>query len=144
MIFDLSLSVMKQIVSIFLSLLLLASSTGITYAKHFCGDFEMMAEVTLGEKSLSCGMVMEDKACGDGAATEHNCCDNEYTQVDVDDNFAHASFDYDFQQPFITAFVSVFVLQELIDIDEVPNFQGDYHPPPLYKDIPVLYETFLI
>ncbi len=135
---------MKQITSILLSLLLLASSTGITYAKHFCGDFEMMAEVTLGEKSLSCGMVMEDTACEDEDAADHDCCDNEYTQVDVDDNFAQSSFNLNFHQPFIAAFVSVFILQENIVENKTPDLLGAYYPPPLYKDIPVLYETFLI
>ncbi len=135
---------MKQILSTLLSFLLLASSTGVTYAKHYCGDFEMMAEVTFGEKNLSCGMVMEDKTCNKEEAEGHSCCDNEYVQVDVDDNFANASFGLNFHEPSVAVFVSVFVLQELIDYDESPNFLGDYHPPPLLKDILVLYETFLI
>ena len=135
---------MKPVISILLSVLLLASSTGITYAKHFCGDFEMMAEVTLGEKSLSCGMAMEDSACADEEAEGHNCCDNEYVQVVVDDNFANSNYDIDIHQPFVAAFVAIFVLQELYDFDDSPDFLSDYRPPPLYKDIPVLYETFLI
>lgn len=135
---------MKQVISILLSLLLLLSSTGITYAKHFCGDYEMMAEVTLGEKNLSCGMTMDDFACEDEEAEGHSCCDNEYVQVNIDDNFANASFDLDIQQSFVAVFVSVFILQELYDFDDSLNSLSDYCPPPLYKDIPVLYETFLI
>ena len=58
---------MKKTISIFLSILILASSSGIAYAQHFCSGMEMMAEVTLGEKHLSCGMdenaLVSD--CGD-------------------------------------------------------------------------------
>jgi len=136
---------MKRAMSIFLSVLLLVSSTGITYAQHFCGDYEMLAEVTLGEKHLSCGMKMEAPGCDeDGlAAMEHHCCENQYTQINTDDNFSKASFDVNLDVTFAVAFTSVFLLQ----IDNYPSnvtFYKDYSPPPLSKDIPVFYQVFLI
>jgi len=135
---------MKQLISIFLSVLLLASSTGIAYAQHFCGDYEMLSEITLGEKHLSCGMVMEDTACSDEHSEDHNCCDNEYTSVDTDDNFAKASFDIQFSKTFVAAFASVFVLIHTVDYITHRTSYAEYHPPPLIKDVPVFYETFLI
>ena len=135
---------MRKAISIFLSVLLLASSTGIAYAQHFCGDYEMLSKITLGEVHLSCGMAMEAPGCEDGDTKDQHCCDNHYTQVNTDDNFAKASFNIDVHPPFVAAFVSVFVLQQLIDYEVTTDFFPTYHPPPLYKDIPVLYETFLI
>lgn len=135
---------MKKFVSILLSVLLLASSSGIAYAQHFCGEYEMLSEITLGEKHLSCGMAMEIPDCDDGIAQEHDCCDNQYTQITTDDTFAKASFDIDLNKTFVAAFVSVFVVQSPDNYPTNTNFFAEYHPPPLKQDFQVLYETFLI
>lgn len=134
---------MKQTVSIFLSLLLLLSSTGISYAEHYCGSFKMMSEITLGHEHLSCGMKMEAHPCGD-EKEDHFCCNNEYTDVDTDDSYAKATFDIQFEQNFLIAFVSVFVLNTLDNYESNTHFFRDYSPPPLGEDLQVLYETFLI
>ena len=65
---------------------MLASSTGVTYAKHFCGDFEVISTITLGEKNLSCGMEMYAKKCDNEMQEEnHHCCKNKYENIDTDD-----------------------------------------------------------
>lgn len=135
---------MRKIVSIVLSILLLASSSGIAYAQHYCGDYEMLAEITLGEKHLSCGMAMEAPGCEDSGTKVHSCCDNHYTKVNTDDSFAKASFSIDFPVIFISAFVSVFVIQQIDDYSSNINFYAEDHPPHLEHDFQVLYETFLI
>ena len=135
---------MSKIISILLSVLLLVSSTGITYAQHYCGEFEMLSKVTLGEEHLSCGMAMEISGCDDNEAEDRHCCDNQYTSVTTDDNFAKTNFNIDFHQSFAIAFVSVFVLQQVVEYKSSLDNYALYHPPPLYKNIPVLYETFLI
>ncbi|MFC7356655.1 hypothetical protein ACFQO1_03070 [Jejudonia soesokkakensis] len=135
---------MKQFISILLSIFLLASSSGVAYAQHYCGEYKMIEKLTLGEEHLSCGMVLADTSCGDEHAEDHDCCDNEYTQVSTDDNFAKAHFDINFDSPFVAAFVSVFVLNVSLTEDASVTSYTDYNPPPLIKDIPVLYETFLI
>lgn len=135
---------MKQLTSILLSILLLASTSGVSYAQHFCGDFEMMAVVTLGEEELSCGMSMKTDSCGDEDTEEHSCCDNQYTKVTTDDNFNASEYELQLSSNFIVAFTSVFVVQsqEIASL-EVVNYK-EYDPPPLIKNLPVLYETFLI
>ncbi|PKA82491.1 hypothetical protein ATE92_0621 [Ulvibacter sp. MAR_2010_11] len=136
---------MRKIISIFLSVLLLASSSGIAYAQHFCGEYEMLSELTLGEKNLSCGMSMDIPDCETkGTSEDHDCCDNHYTQVTTDDTFAKASFEINFTKTFVAAFVSVFVLEQpAIYTTNLISF-AEYHPPPLEQDFQVLYETFLI
>ena len=136
---------MKRFISIVLSLLLLLSSTGITYAQHYCGEHEMMAKVTLGHEMLSCGMVMShDDGCQDEPKEDHGCCDNKYTHVDVDDNYADVSLDLQLNPVFVASFVAVFVVGEASTYNKNPDYFKDYSPPPLLEDLQVLYETYLI
>ncbi|MDC7995490.1 HYC_CC_PP family protein [Altibacter sp. HG106] len=134
---------MKQSISILLSLLLLLSSSGLSYAQHFCGDYEMLAKVTLGEQHLSCGMAMESSTC-DGPSDTHGCCDNHFTKVDTDDHFSKASFDMALDTTFVIAFASVFVLDIPVVNSKETTALITYRPPPLERDIQVWYEVFLI
>ena len=125
---------------------MLASSSGIAYSQHFCNGLEMLSGITLGEQHLSCGMEMEEPPCGDTTIVSavHHCCENIVEQVKTDNNFAKASFEIDFNKVFVTSFVSVFVFQEVEIASEKNDFFAHYNPPPIDKDIPVLYQTFLI
>jgi hypothetical protein len=134
----------KKVISIVLSLLLLASSSGIAYAQHFCGEYEMLSQITLGEQYLSCGMAMDNPGCEDGATQDHDCCDNHYTQITTDDTFVKATFEIEFNKTFAVAFAAIFVLQQIENKVLNTNFYADYHPPPLNHDFQILYETFLI
>ena len=136
---------MKQIISILLTLLLLISNTGITYAQHFCGGHQMMAKVTIGQERLSCGMAPVKDLCDESHQSDtHSCCNNRYTQVAFDDTV---------EQPVVE-----FQLTPVFDVDnnaiissvsEILKLQKQvvytiYNPPPLIKNIPVFLETFLI
>ena len=74
------------------------------------------AQITLGEKHLSCGMTMELPGCEDDPTKKPGCCENEYTHVDLDDNFAKASFDLDLQWQW------VFVPAEIVFQERKPEF----------------------
>ncbi|MCW8982391.1 MAG: hypothetical protein OQJ83_13490 [Altibacter sp.] len=137
---------MKKGIAIILSLLLLLSSSGIAYSQHFCSGYEVMAKFTLGEMFLSCGMEMSSDSCDSSTETqsEKHCCDNEYTSVETDDTFSKTSFEVAFTSPAFITPDAVFAFQQAgIDADNV-DFFADYSPPPLGKDIPVLYQIFLI
>ena len=136
---------MKQIISILLTLLLLISNTGITYAQHFCGGHQMMAKVTIGQERLSCGMALVKDLCDESHQSDtHSCCNNLYTQVAFDDTV---------EQPIVE-----FQLTPVFDVDknaiinsvsEILTLQKQvvytlYNPPPLIKDFPILFDTFLI
>lgn len=137
---------MKKTISILLSVLMFASSSGIAYAQHFCSGMEMMAEITLGEKLLSCGMEEVSDKCGDETFIEkgHDCCENQFTKIQTDDNFTKASFDLKLNKTFVATFVTVFVLQEVEITSAEKIFFADYSPPTLEQDLNILYETFLI
>jgi len=137
---------MKKAISIFLSILMLASSSGIAYSQHFCGGLEMNSEITFGEKNISCGMEIEKHACVEESTVveTHKCCENQFTKVQTDDNFAKVSFDLKLNKTFVATFVSVFVLKEVEIASTEKIFFADYSPPPLEQDLNILYETFLI
>lgn len=127
---------------------MLASSSGIAYAQHFCGGMEMISEIILGEKHLSCGMESTpvDSNCEEETihSDAHDCCDNHITKIQIDDNFAKASFSVDLSKTFVATFVSVFLLREVEITSEEKNFFTAYTPPPLERDLNILYDTFLI
>ena len=136
---------MKQIISILLTLLLLISNTGITYAQHFCGGHQMMAKVTIGQERLSCGMAPVKDLCEEtGQSNTHSCCKNRYTQVEFDDTVEQPLIEFQ-----IIPLLDVINKAFFPDGFEILTLQKEvvytiYNPPPLIKDIPVLLETFLI
>ncbi len=135
---------MQKAISILLCILMLASSTNITYAKHFCGDYEMISVITIGEKLLTCGMKTNSDTCGDETLESHDCCKNKYDNVEIDDDYSLTYDSVAINIPFVKSFVSVFVLQQFSLNNESVNYYADYDPPPIDKDIPILYQVFII
>jgi hypothetical protein len=135
----------KQITSILLTLLLLISNTGITYAQHFCGGHQMMAKVTIGQERLSCGMAPVKDLCDDSHQSDtHSCCNNLYTQVAFDDTVEQPIVEFQLTPPFKanTTTFSASVYEILTLQKEV--VYSIYNPPPLIKNFSVLFDTFLI
>ena len=136
---------MKQIISILLTLLLLISNTGITYAQHFCGGHQMMAKVTIGQKRLSCGMAPVKDLCDESHQSDtHSCCNNLYTQVAFDDTVEQPTVEFQLTPP-LKANTTTFSAS----VYEILTLQKEvvytlYNPPPLIKDFPILFDTFLI
>ncbi len=136
---------MKQITSILLTLLLLISNTGITYAQHFCGGHQMMAKVTIGQERLSCGMAPVKDLCDDSHQSDtHSCCNNLYTQVAFDDTVEQPIVEFQLTPP-LKANTTTFSAS----VYEILTLQKEvvytiYNPPPLIKNFPVLFDTFLI
>ena len=136
---------MKQIISILLTLLLLISNTGITYAQHFCGGHQMMAKVTIGQERLSCGMALVKDLCDESHQSDtHSCCNNLYTQVAFDDTVEQPVVEFQLTPVFEVDNNAI-----ISSVSEILTFQQEvvytiYNPPPLIKDFPVLFDTFLI
>ncbi len=137
---------MKKAFAIFLSLLLLASSSGITYAQHFCSGEEIASEFTFGEKFLSCGMeVNMETSCDSGKVMNgDSCCLNHFTTIDTDENFAKASFDKSFNKVVSASPISEFTFHEVEQASFQKIFFADYTPPPREQDLNILYLNFRI
>ena len=136
---------MKQIISILLTLLLLISNTGITYAQHFCGGHQMMAKVTIGQERLSCGMALVKDLCDESHQSDtHSCCNNLYTQVAFDDTVEQPTVEFQLTPVFdVDKNAIISSVSEILTLQEEVVYTI-YNPPPLIKDFPVLFDTFLI
>ena len=136
---------MKQITSILLTLLLLISNTGITYAQHFCGGHQMMAKVTIGQERLSCGMALVKDLCDESHQSDtHSCCNNLYTQVAFDDTVEQPIVEFQLTPP-LKANTTTFSVSacEILTLQKEVVY-SIYNPPPLIKNFSVLFDTFLI
>jgi hypothetical protein len=135
----------KQIISILLTLLLLISNTGITYAQHFCGGHQMMAKVTIGQERLSCGMALVKDLCDESHQSDtHSCCNNLYTQVAFDDTVEQPTVEFQLTPVFdVDKNAIISSVSEILTLQEEVVYTL-YNPPPLIKDFPVLFDTFLI
>ncbi|HET8837476.1 MAG TPA: hypothetical protein VFM82_00605 [Flavobacteriaceae bacterium] len=139
---------MRKKISILLTLLLLSNATGIGYGQHFCGGHLMKSMIAFGEAALDCGMEKIPAACdkeNHAQASVHNdgCCQNQLHKVTTDDNLGGSQFQFDFDQHFIISKNTISNVFGFISTDLNPN-TFNYLPPPLEKDIQVLYEVFLI
>jgi len=135
----------KQLTSILLTLLLLISNTGITYAQHFCGGHQMIAKVTIGQERLSCGMAAVKDLCDETHQSDtHSCCNNLYTQVAFDDTVEQPIVEFQLTPP-LKANTTTFSASacEILTLQKEVVYTI-YNPPPLIKDFPVLFDTFLI
>ncbi len=133
---------LRNIVSIFLAVIVLLSTMSFTINKHFCGDHLVSTTVFL--KAKSCGMdnpQTSDKEC---ETIVKNCCSEEIQLIEGQDDLKLDIIDLD-QQQFI--FLSSFVIS-YIDLFEgleehIVPFEH-YNPPLVVRDIQLLDETFLI
>ena len=103
----------------------------------------MLSEITLGKKDLTCGMAMETPVCDDEQVA-HDCCDNEYTQVETDDTFTKVSFDLSIDAPYIFYVVSIYELTETNNFLIQDIGVAETGPPLVVEDLQIIYETFLI
>lgn len=134
---------MQKITSIILSLLLLLSATSLTYGQHLCGGKVVVEKISLGEKQLSCGPY-EMPTATNSSMEKPSCCQNVYHKVETDSEYHGAAFDFQPDVTFVAAFVATFVFQQEIVLEAKVSTYSEYLPPPVVKDIPVLYQSFLI
>jgi hypothetical protein len=121
---------LKKISHIVLSSLLLVTTTGLTFSKHYCGN-EL--------KSVS--LFSEAKSCCGGPC---NCCHNESFTVKVSDDFSAASCIFDFTQ---FAFKVPATLPLFFDVVNEPSekwiAKTDIPPPPIRTVLSSL-QTYLL
>lgn len=142
---------MKKIFSILLSFILLASHLNLALGTHFCGGEAVETQITMGEAHFGCGMSDKDLSCKNSGETNNHdvsidkvpCCENEYQHLQVENEFvkdaAQLSFNVDFAVAFIYTTFNVDLFPKI-----VPQSFTAHSPPPLEKDIQVLFQTFLI
>lgn len=135
----------KQIISIFLSSLILISSMGITFSTHFCMGRAVDNELMIGMHELSCGMMDMDENCETSGTSfmAPGCCDNEFISIDIEDDYKVVSEKFTLSTSFLFAFTYTFLFDHQNN-NEPSLAYTDHHPPPLEQDYQSLYQSFLL
>ncbi|MDF1573348.1 MAG: hypothetical protein P1P82_17195 [Bacteroidales bacterium] len=142
---------MRKSFSILLSVILLAGQMSVAIGTHFCGGEAVESKIIWGETHLGCGMMDMEEPCDDAEKSNTNelhfdkipCCENEYHTVQATNEFVKDAAQTTFNVEFAVAFIYTTLNLDLFP-ESTHQFYSDYSPPPLEKDISVLFQTFLI
>lgn len=138
---------MKKAFTIFLSLLMLVSNTGLIFATHYCGGKAVKSGIILGHDSIGCGMEDTDNSCENQSQSpfiKSNCCQNQYVQLQIEDSYnsptvIESPVDFNFITILIVSYINLYSFDGLVQTHFL-----NYAPPLLDLDIPVLIQSFLL
>jgi len=135
----------KQFISIFISLMILASSMGITFSTHFCMGRAVDSEIMIGMHELSCGMMDMDADCETNGQNfmAPNCCENEFVSVEIEDDYQKVTESFSIETQFLFAFTYTFLF-DIQNENEQTLAHADHSPPPLEQNYQSLYQSFLL
>lgn len=148
---------MKKILSIFLLFVFLIGNFGIMIASHYCDGKVSQSTLMLVEEEMDCIMGedcgMEMSSCPMHQKKQEdptkqnlktdNCCENQFTELKVKDNFQYENTNIQLNADFLFAFVTTF--SQLNFNEHVsPVTYYDISPPLPPVDIIVRVQSFLI
>lgn len=126
---------MKLLAHIALTLLILASSVGVTVASHYCG-------YTLQQVAVNA----EADPCCHQASMPEGCCHDEIKHFSVDEQYhGQNSLQMDASAKLVLQTLTYFFTHELFKVDEELSTWTAYQsPPPAESDIYIKVQSFLI
>ena len=140
---------MKQFTAILLSLLMLASSTGLAVGAHYCGGKPVKTQLVIGHANIDCGMAKMQSNCKSPSSDDckqikrKSCCDNHYVSVDTDNTLNNKV-----KMSSLDVYFLVALIYTNFGIDpfgrELNTVCSYYSPPLLKRDTQILFQTFLI
>ncbi len=133
---------MQKTISIALSLLLLLSTTGLTYGQHFCEGVVVDKSFAIGFEIMSCDEVEADDSCENNPA-EDDCCADTYFQIQTDKEFSGKSSYASLEIPSFVATETNFIIEAVAFSKEHQTF-AYYTPPERAFDLHALFQTYLI
>lgn len=138
---------LKKLIAISLSIILLFSNIGFTFATHYCSGHAVKSKLMLSKGELDCGMLKLDNSCEDdsdeASITKKSCCENAYLSLDVEDDFQPSTLLPEINIAFVLSFVYTFF--ELFNSSiELKSVYEDFSPPFRSIDFQVLFQSFLI
>ena len=135
-------AVSHKIMSLVMAFVVLFSTLSFTINMHYCGD--TLVETTVFNKAKGCGMEMQKPSTEGCTITKKDCCKNEQSVVDGQDElqlaFDKISIE---QQVFIASFVYTYVTL-FESLEGHTSSYEDYKPPLVRKQLFKLDETYLI
>lgn len=125
----------KKIVNVFLVVLLLVATTGITLNKHYC--MGRLKSVAVFEKANPC--------IDYGFEEPMPCCEDISEELKVDE-ITNSTFDFKISPDYHLVAITTYLLinQDLLEPEITESNYSDYSPPPIERDIPILVQSFLI
>ena len=134
--------VFHNILSIAMAFVVLFSTMSFTVNMHYCGD--TLVETAIFNKAKGCGMDMNKPSTEGCTITKKDCCKNEQTLVDGQDELQlHVDNITLEQQVFIASFVQTY-LNLFEDLDTQASSYTTYEPPLVIRQLFKLDETYLI
>ncbi len=134
---------LKKIASIVLAIFFLMSSSHLSFATHFCGGKVFKHALLFTPSALGCGMENGKDDCDKTTKIETDCCKNQSILISIKDNFQPSLAKISVEQHFIFVNVAALLFSVPTTIQNKISFQ-DYKPPLPDKDIPILFQSFLI
>lgn len=134
--------VFHKIMSFAMAFVVLFSTMSFTLNMHYCGD--TLVETAIFHKAKGCGMEMQKPSTEGCSITKKNCCKNEQSVVDGQDELQLQIDKITFEQHvFIASFVYTYInLFEGLD-NNVTSYEA-YEPPLVIRQIFKIDETYLI
>jgi len=135
---------MRKAIAIFFTLTFLAGNIGFALGTHYCGGHAMESKVVLGKANLDCGMGMMEPTNSHSIDMKNmGCCKDVFQQLKVNDDFNSVVEQQSPHAQFALLFVITYA--DLFTSYQQPSLTFvDYTPPPLDRDVPSLYQVFLI
>ena len=134
--------VFHKIMSFAMAFVVLFSTMSFTVNMHYCGD--TLVETAIFQKAKGCGMEMQNPSKKGCAITKKNCCKNEQSVVDGQDELQFSVDTITFeQQVFITSFVYAYT-SLFEDFEKNVTTYNIYKPPLVVRQLYKLDETYLI
>lgn len=137
---------MKKLISILLSVLILTSSVGVSFATHFCrGKVYNRSINFLSDSMPGCGMETDayGKCLNSETQFEKRCCENEITSYQIEDSYKIPAIDKEITIGL--TFIQSYFLYTIFNTEKSvsPVFDSNFSPP-LKTDIFVRIQSFLI
>ena len=133
----------RPLISLFLAVIVLIASVGVTVNFHLCGG--QIQSTALFIKATPCKMDMP-KTCQQHAQKRKGCCEEESLVLKGKETNAEVKTVTQLTPSFNLIAVILPVLYSIIDLDSsvVTKQYAQYKPPLLEQDITVLVHSFLI
>jgi len=136
--------ILHKIASVLMAFIVLFSSFYFTVHEHVCGG--EIADVSYFIEADSCGMGMNECTTDSSQQSieKEPCCKDISKVIEGNSNDQQALQSLNIQQ---VQFLSLFInshIQLFENLDTKSTFFQEYSPPIVVKDIPVLYDTFII
>ena len=134
--------VLHKIMSFAMTFVVLFSTMSFTVNMHYCGN--TLVETAIFQKAKGCGMEMQKPLTEGCAITKKDCCKNEQSVVDGQDELQLQIDTITFeQQVFIASFVHSYI-NGFEGLNNNVSSYEEYKPPLVIRQLYKIDETYLI